>query len=141
MDKLQAMRIFVGVVEAGTFSAVAYESDTTQRTVSKHVGAPEREPGAGLLTCTTRSLALTEHGVRYFEQVRRLVTEIAEAEGTLQRGEQELIGWLIIRRSTVEHVFGTLKPWMGPAQFLTKTLERVSTEMSLQVLAYTSSRS
>lgn len=43
---------------------------------------------------------------------------------------------MTIRRSTVEHVFGTLKHWMGPAHFLTRTLGRVSTEMSLQVLAY-----
>ncbi|PMS13640.1 IS5/IS1182 family transposase [Trinickia dabaoshanensis] len=43
---------------------------------------------------------------------------------------------MTIRRSTVEHVFGTLKHWMGPAHFLTRTLRRVSTEMSLQVLAY-----
>ncbi|MDG0024540.1 IS1182 family transposase [Trinickia sp. Y13] len=43
---------------------------------------------------------------------------------------------MTIRRSTVEHVFGTLKHWMGPAHFLTRTLGRVSTEMSLLVLAY-----
>ncbi len=43
---------------------------------------------------------------------------------------------MTIRRSTVEHVFGTLKHWMGPAHFLTRTLGRVSTEMSLHVLAY-----
>jgi transposase len=43
---------------------------------------------------------------------------------------------MTIRRSTVEHVFGTLKHWMGPAHFLTRTIGRVSTEMSLQVLAY-----
>ena len=41
-----------------------------------------------------------------------------------------------LRRQTVEHVFGTLKNWMGSAHFLTKTLPRVRTEMSLQVLAY-----
>lgn len=41
-----------------------------------------------------------------------------------------------VRRSTVEHPFGTLKAWMGHTHFLTKTLERVSTEMSLHVLAY-----
>jgi Transposase DDE domain len=47
---------------------------------------------------------------------------------------------MTIRRSTVEHVFGTLKHWMGPAHFLTRTLGRVSTEMSLQVLAYSLKR-
>ena len=41
-----------------------------------------------------------------------------------------------IRRQTVEHPFGTLKAWMGATHFLTRTLDRVSTEMSLQVLAY-----
>jgi hypothetical protein len=40
------------------------------------------------------------------------------------------------RRQTVEHPFGTIKHWMGSAHFLTKTLARVSTEMSLHVLAY-----
>jgi hypothetical protein len=41
-----------------------------------------------------------------------------------------------IRRRTVEHVFGTLKHWMGSTHFLTRRLPRVSTEMSLHVLAY-----
>jgi hypothetical protein len=41
-----------------------------------------------------------------------------------------------LRKRTVEHVFGTLKAWMGSTHFLTKTLPRVRTEMSLQVLAY-----
>jgi hypothetical protein len=36
----------------------------------------------------------------------------------------------------VEHPFGTLKCWMGYTHFQTKTLKRVSTEMSLHVLAY-----
>ena len=41
-----------------------------------------------------------------------------------------------VRRRTVEHVFGTLKHWMGSTHFLTRGLANVSTEMSLQVLAY-----
>ena len=41
-----------------------------------------------------------------------------------------------IRRQTAEHPFGTIKAWMGATHFLTKTLHRVSTEMSLHVLAY-----
>lgn len=45
-----------------------------------------------------------------------------------------------IRRSTAEHPFGTLKCWMGYTHFLTKTLPRVSTEMSLHVLAYNMKR-
>ena len=45
-----------------------------------------------------------------------------------------------VRRQTVEHPFGTLKSWMGSAHFLTKTLEKVRTEMSLHVLAYNMKR-
>src|SRR5450631_3656950 len=41
-----------------------------------------------------------------------------------------------VRRRTVEHPFGTLKMWMGATHFLTRTLARVRTEMSLHVLAY-----
>jgi transposase len=41
-----------------------------------------------------------------------------------------------LRRQTVEHPFGTIKSWMGYTHFLTKTLPRVRTEMSLHVLAY-----
>ncbi len=41
-----------------------------------------------------------------------------------------------LRQRTVEHVFGTLKAWMGSTHFRTRTLPRVRTEMSLQVLAY-----
>lgn len=41
-----------------------------------------------------------------------------------------------IRRQTVEHVFGTLKAWMGATHFKTRRLSNVAAEMSFQVLAY-----
>ena len=41
-----------------------------------------------------------------------------------------------LRRSTVEHPFGTIKSWMGATHFLCRRLPRVSAEMSLHVLAY-----
>jgi hypothetical protein len=43
---------------------------------------------------------------------------------------------MAIRRRTVKHPFGTLKAWMGATHFLTKTLAKVKTEMSLHILAY-----
>lgn len=43
---------------------------------------------------------------------------------------------MTLRRRTIEHVFGTLKHWMGSTHFLTRRLVNVSTEMSLHVLAY-----
>ena len=41
-----------------------------------------------------------------------------------------------IRRQTAEHPFGTIKAWMGATHFRLRTLEKVSAEMSLHVLAY-----
>lgn len=41
-----------------------------------------------------------------------------------------------VRKRTVEHPFGTLKQWMGATHFLTRKLAGVSSEMSLNVLAY-----
>ena len=43
---------------------------------------------------------------------------------------------MTLRRSTVEHPFGTIKCWMGATHFLCKTLPKVATEMALNVLAY-----
>ena len=106
MDKLSAMRTFVRVVESGSFSAVAEESQTTQSAISKQVAALERQLGAKLLIRTTRSLALTEEGARYFEQARRLVAEIAEAESDLMTGERQLRGWIRVAASVG---FGRLK--------------------------------
>lgn len=69
-----------------------------------------------------------------YRRIRRWEHEhVLEA---MQRRLERMPDAMTIRRSTVEHVFGTLKHWMGATHFLTRTLGRVSTEMSLQVLAY-----
>jgi transposase len=54
----------------------------------------------------------------------------------VQRRLDKNLDAMTVRRSTVEHVFGTFKHWMGYTHFLTRTLPNVGTEMSLQVLAY-----
>lgn len=62
-----------------------------------------------------------------------------EHEEVLERAQQRLDQMpdaMMVRRRTVEHVFGTLKHWMGYTHFLTKRLHNVGTEMNLNVLAY-----
>jgi transposase len=54
----------------------------------------------------------------------------------MQRRLDDMPEALKLRRCTVEHPFGTIKAWMGATHFLMKTLPKVSTEMSLHVLAY-----
>ena len=66
-----------------------------------------------------------------------------EHEAVVERARDRLersTDMMRCRRTTVEHPFGTLKAWMGSTHFLTKTLGRVSTEMSLHVLAYNMKR-
>jgi transposase len=66
-----------------------------------------------------------------------------EHESVLENMQQRLDQapeMMRIRKQTVEHPFGTLKAWMGATHFLTKTLPRVSAEMSLHVLAYNMKR-
>jgi hypothetical protein len=80
--------------------------------------------------CALRSQCTTgkERRVRRWEH-----EEVLERlQARLDRRPQQMT----VRRRTVEHVFGTLKHWMGSTHFLTRRLENVSTEMSLQVLAY-----
>ena len=62
-----------------------------------------------------------------------------EDEAVIERMQQRLDrkpNAMTLRRATIEHVFGTLKHWMGSTHFLTKTIAHVGTEMSLHVLAY-----
>jgi transposase len=66
-----------------------------------------------------------------------------EHEGVLdamQRRLDQQPDAMRVRRRTAEHPFGTLKAWMGATHFLTRTLKRVGTEMSLHVLAYNMKR-
>jgi transposase len=54
----------------------------------------------------------------------------------MQRRLDEMPDAMRVRRSIVEHVFGTIKHWMGRDDFLTRRRPKVATEMSLHVLAY-----
>jgi len=55
---------------------------------------------------------------------------------TMQRRLDRQPQAMTLRRRTIEHVFGTLKHWMGSTHFLTRGLEHVGTEMALHALAY-----
>jgi len=66
-----------------------------------------------------------------------------EHEAVLERAAKRLRRKpevMLARRSLVEHPFGTMKSWTSSTHLLTRTLPRVNTEMSLQVLAYNMKR-
>ena len=69
-----------------------------------------------------------------FKQIRRWKHD--NVLDAMQARLERMPDAMIIRRRTVEHPFGTIKTWMGATHFLTRTLTKVKTEMSLNVLAY-----
>jgi DNA-binding transcriptional LysR family regulator len=77
---LDAVRVFVQVVQAGGFTAAARRLQMPKSTVSRRVSELETQLGARLLQRTTRSLALTDVGSAYFARVERALGELSDAE-------------------------------------------------------------
>jgi DNA-binding transcriptional LysR family regulator len=99
VDRLTSMEVFVRVVEAGSFSAVAREMGSTQSATSKQVAALEAHLGAKLISRTTRSLSLTDEGRAYHERAQRIVQEVSEARASLLKGKRAVAGRLRIGAS------------------------------------------
>jgi DNA-binding transcriptional LysR family regulator len=105
VDQIAAIRIFVRVVENGSFSAVARELGVGQPAVSKQITALESYLGAQLLRRTSRSLSLTEAGQDFYESAVRLIDDLEAAESRVGRGQNAPSGLI---RVTVAPVFGRL---------------------------------
>jgi len=99
MDRLDAMEMFVRIVETGSFSSVARELGTTQPTISKQLTALESHLKTRLLNRSTRKLSLTESGQAYYERCKRIIDDVREAESTLGRLQGSISGHLHIDTS------------------------------------------
>ncbi|MBO1111554.1 LysR substrate-binding domain-containing protein [Bordetella petrii] len=80
MDRLHAMKTFVAVVESGGFTAAARKLDVSLSVVSRVVTELEAHLGVRLLTRTTRVVRPTDTGTAYFENCKRILGEIEEAD-------------------------------------------------------------
>ena len=87
MDKLDAMRIFVRVVESGSFSQAARDLNVSQPTVSKQLAALEARLGTQLLARNSRTLAVTPAGQDYYEAVLRVLQDIDAIEEKIVEGQ------------------------------------------------------
>ncbi len=96
MDLISGMSMFRRVVEAESFSAVARETGVSQPTISKHISALEKHLGVKLLNRSTRHLATTEPGKKYYHYCVRILDEVAEAEASVGQQQTELTGLLRI---------------------------------------------
>lgn len=99
MDRLQAMEMFVRVVETGSFSKAAREFATTQPTVTKQVAATEARLKVRLLNRNTRGVSLTEAGALYYEKCKDIVRAAEEADSVAQLRQSQAHGLLRVGSS------------------------------------------
>ena len=83
MDRLDAIRLFVRLVECGSFSAVGREEGIGQPAVSKQIAALERNLGAQLVLRTSRQVSITDAGHTFYRAARKLVDDYDVAESAV----------------------------------------------------------
>ncbi len=101
MDRLEAARVFIGVVQTGSFSAAARRETVTQSSVSKTVAALESRLGLQLLVRNSRFLSLTEAGQAYYDRMLPLLEKIDEAETAVREVGSSLKARLRVSMSPV----------------------------------------
>ncbi len=94
MDRLAAMQAFARVVELGSFARAAEALSLSRARVSEAVQALESSLGTQLLHRTTRRVALSDDGRAYYERVRRILADVAEAEDEVVRSRGSARGRL-----------------------------------------------
>jgi DNA-binding transcriptional LysR family regulator len=99
MDRLQAMEVFVRVVETGSFSKAAKEFSITQPTVTKMVAAIEERLKVRLLNRNTRGVSVTESGALYYEKCKIIVRESDEADNIVRLRQTQAQGLLRVGTS------------------------------------------
>lgn len=83
MDKLQAMAVFVQVVDAGGFTRAADNMKLPKATVSTLVRDLEASLSVKLLNRTTRQISMTADGAAYYERCLRILADVRDAEDSL----------------------------------------------------------
>ncbi len=105
VDRFQEMQVFLAVAQEQGFSAAARRLNLSAPSVTRAVAALEQRIGAQLLIRTTRSVYLTEPGQRYFEDCRRILAELEEAEACAADSHAQPSGQLTM---TAPVLFGEL---------------------------------
>jgi LysR family transcriptional regulator, regulator for bpeEF and oprC len=135
VDEIGAMRIFIRVIQSGSFSAVAREAGVGQPAISKQVAALETHVGTQLLRRTSRNLSLTEAGQDFYESALRVVDDLDAAVARAGHGQSSPRGLI---RATVAPVFGRLYILPHLQEFFGRfpglTLDLVVTERTVNMV-------
>ncbi|MEN3929581.1 LysR family transcriptional regulator [Microvirga sp. W0021] len=106
MDRLDCDRMFVKVMETGSFSKAAEQSRVSPSQASKLISKLESDLGVQLLKRTTRSLTATEVGTAYFERIKAILEDIDSLDSSVQNSSGTAKGRL---RLSVPLSFGTIR--------------------------------
>ncbi|MCC4602311.1 LysR family transcriptional regulator [Xanthomonas campestris pv. badrii] len=112
MNILQSIRSFVSTVDAGSIAGGAKLLGISAAAVSQNIARLEQHLGVRLLHRTTRSLALTERGALYFEQVRQLERDLERARQLVAGPQQAPAGRLRVASTAAfaRHVLAPMLP-------------------------------
>lgn len=129
------LKVFIAVVESGSFSRAAEQLHMANSAVSRTVKKLETKLGVALLTRTTRQLALTHEGEHYFRRVQKLMQEMSTAESELVDRQQAPRGVLRIDAATPV-ILHLLLPMVKPfrARYPDVTLSLISSESFINLI-------
>ena len=99
MDTVDGIRLFIRVVETGSFSKAAAGLGLTQPTATKHVAALEQRLGARLFHRSTRGVTPTEVGSAYYDTCKVIARELDEADNLVALMQSRVQGTLRISTS------------------------------------------
>lgn len=132
IDTLSSINSFIKAVEAGSIAAGARQLGISPAAASQNIARLEAHLGTRLLTRTTRTLALTESGTLYYEQVRHVVRDLEQAQTSVSELQGQPQGRLRIASSAAfgRHVLAPLVPGFT-ARYPKVSLELVLTDRSV----------
>ncbi|MGJ8530831.1 MAG: LysR substrate-binding domain-containing protein [Alphaproteobacteria bacterium] len=104
MDRFDTMRLFVRVLERGSFTKAAADLNIPRSTASEAIQRLERDLGSRLLERTTRHIAPTPDGAAYYQRCVSILADLEEAEGAL-RGHEPSGALRIDAPGTLTRVF------------------------------------
>jgi len=99
MERIQAIKLFVRVVDLGSFSKAAAEMGIGQPAATKQVSRMETQLGARLLHRTTRGVMPTEIGLLYYDKCKLIAHHVEEAESVAALLQTQVEGALRINTS------------------------------------------
>lgn len=110
IDRIELMRTFIRIVEAGSLSSAARQLETTQATVSRRLQSLESMLGSRLILRTTHAMKLTDDGERCYQHARQVVDAWLALEDEMSIADDRPVGVLRVR---APHAFGQ-QQLLGP---------------------------